>query len=215
MREFQPQKTGTCVTQIEAAKRLDTFSGDSPTILLDLCLCTQLFHLFFFFLCVKNNWICFKQYMHLPGKHSKKVPLNNRRRSHKQLRERANCREGKDGSFLLGLLRSSVCVYHSLLWQTGDIPLRARGCSNTHNFFNSLFTQLHFEHTTVDMTGKKQPVKVHSFTRYCILIHRHSTAAKCLMACVFLSYYSMHHWEFTQETAARVLCETESQNWPI
>lgn len=48
MREFQPQKTGTCVTQIEAAKRLDTF----------FWLLSQFFGVFCY-LCLCINYVSF------------------------------------------------------------------------------------------------------------------------------------------------------------
>lgn len=149
--------------------------------------------LFFFFLCVKNNWICFKQYIYC---------ISAREKNNNKFIWITTAKHTSNSATMLivrkvrmaALLRASaMCARHSALWQTGTTPLSTRGCNNTHIIFNSLFIQLHLKHTTVDMRGQKQTchyVNPYVCTQqYCILIQDTVSylMALCLMSCCHIA----------------------------
>lgn len=121
MREFQPQKTGTCVTQIEAAKRLDTFFWLLSQVFFFcyLCLCINYVS---FFRRLKKYWICFRCCMYTLyiqhcifrcciytyiGKKNKKKPTSFA--IGEKICSVANCQKGQGKFLRIAVFQNHLC----------------------------------------------------------------------------------------------------------
>lgn len=123
MREFQPQKTGTCVTQIEAAKRLDTFFWLLSQFFVFFLLLVFVHQLCIFFQKVKKNIefvsdvACIRciynivysdvVYIHISEKKQEKTPTSFA--IGEKICSVANCQKGQGKFLRIAVFQNHLC----------------------------------------------------------------------------------------------------------